>query len=327
VHKSNKFMNAKDETSDDYVAYMLYGGHNGRVWSDEICNKLDEIDNKQLSYFSEKVTFPYEKLKDINPALAGIEPPITLEQANAIARQADSIGADKGGWGIAIDHFKKSHKVEDGHWVKKENMSMEDEKEVKEEEMAVETPEDEKKEAEEEKKEQEEEKQEEKEESKEEMSLDAYADVAAMLAMLVDETEAYTALAQEFSAEGKKDFAKMCNALYAKMCKMAENEKAYMAENTELKKFKADFEAKQFEAEVNYTMKEICESVEMPKDEQMALVDESKKFSLDTIDAWKNLAKSKAFSFAVKGKKVENETPKYALPWGAKSDVKKSLWE
>lgn len=66
---------------------------------------------------------PYSSLKDINPALKGINPSISLGQANSIARQADAIGAEKGGWGIAIKHFKDSHKVENGRWVKKESMT------------------------------------------------------------------------------------------------------------------------------------------------------------------------------------------------------------
>lgn len=67
---------------------------------------------------------PYQSISEINPSLKGINPPISLGQANEIARQADSIGADKGGWGIAIKSFKDRHKVENGKWVKKENQSL-----------------------------------------------------------------------------------------------------------------------------------------------------------------------------------------------------------
>jgi len=68
---------------------------------------------------------PYQSLKDINPALKGIRPKITLEQANDIADQADAIGADKGGWGIAIKQFKKTHTVRGGKWVKREETKKE----------------------------------------------------------------------------------------------------------------------------------------------------------------------------------------------------------
>jgi hypothetical protein len=63
---------------------------------------------------------PYPTLKDINPSLKGIRPRIDLEQANQIAAQADAIGAEKGGWGIAIKNFKKTHTVRGGKWTKRE---------------------------------------------------------------------------------------------------------------------------------------------------------------------------------------------------------------
>jgi hypothetical protein len=63
---------------------------------------------------------PYDSLKNINPALKGIDPPITLGQANEIAKEADAIEKDgKNGWAISIANFKKRHEIVDGHWVKK----------------------------------------------------------------------------------------------------------------------------------------------------------------------------------------------------------------
>ncbi len=72
---------------------------------------------------------PYKSKKDINPALKGIHPPISLAQANEIASQADAIGTDekKNGWAIAIANFKKTHIVKNGKWVsKKKSMGFED---------------------------------------------------------------------------------------------------------------------------------------------------------------------------------------------------------
>ena len=69
---------------------------------------------------------PYTKLEDANPALLGIEPPIDLEQANAIAAMADAIAAgDKppaagAEWPIAIAQFKKAYTVKAGKWAKNE---------------------------------------------------------------------------------------------------------------------------------------------------------------------------------------------------------------
>jgi hypothetical protein len=89
-----------------------------------------EHDNKNKAYFAGGEQMPYSSLSEINPSLKGIEPPISLGQANEIARQADAIGADKGGWPEAITSFKKRYEVKDGRWIKKgEKMSEEFSKE------------------------------------------------------------------------------------------------------------------------------------------------------------------------------------------------------
>ncbi|MFA5322347.1 MAG: hypothetical protein WC373_06695 [Smithella sp.] len=67
---------------------------------------------------------PYNSLKDINPSLKGIKPPITLEQANSIASTADGMEAKdiKGAWGIAIKQFKQFHTVRNKKWVERNKM-------------------------------------------------------------------------------------------------------------------------------------------------------------------------------------------------------------
>jgi hypothetical protein len=353
----------KNPPSDEYIAYMLYGGSEGMVWAKEIADKVEELDSKQLSYF-EDLTFPYKSLKDINPALGGIDPPISLAQANAIAKQADAIGSDKekNGWAIAISSFKKTHTVKDGKWVKKEKTDMED-LEKKKEEMAqeppkeemAEKPEEEKKEEmakeeppkeemakeetpAEEKKEQDkegenkketpaEEKKEEKKESpdeeKKEMSLDQNMDVAAIMAMLANETKAYADIAKaEFAKpEGERNYAIVCSALYAKMCDME-------AENKDLKQFKLDMEQKEKEFQIKSTMAEVEQAVELPKEKYDAFMEEANKFSLENLDGWKNMVKAEAFNFAKKDV-VEDKVLRVANPWGVSKDAKtkSSLWE
>lgn len=426
IHKSDKFKNmTKSPPSDEYIAYMLYGGKEGMNWSMEINKQLDDQDSKQLSYFGDILTFPYKSKKDINPALKGIDPPLSLAQANAIARQADAIGADekKNGWAIAISSFKKAHVAKDGRWVKKENMSydfslnsaqiietlnnslseftygennyrrywvlaydsdegyvfiadsfenknyrakynltgnkgvidleskeevinagwlpvkeninMEEEK--KKEEMATEIPkEDEKKEEEmavkePEKKEEEmaakepakespEDEKKEEEKEKEEMSLDQNLDVAAFLAMLANETDAYSAIVREEYAKEEKNFAKMFEAMCGKMAKMAEDNKNLLA-------YKKDIEKRQFEFEVNSTMKYIEEKSTIPQEKKDYLLEESKKFSLENIDGWKNLAKATGLEFA-KVESTETEELQFANPWlTIEPNKKKSAWD
>ena len=123
IFSSKKFENIdEDSISDSYIGFMLYGGNEGYEWVENTENLLDEEDAKNLTYFEEGEIMPYKNVGEINDALKGIDPPITLGQANAIAAQADAIGVDekKNGWAIAIANFKKTHMVIDGHWVKKE---------------------------------------------------------------------------------------------------------------------------------------------------------------------------------------------------------------
>jgi len=63
---------------------------------------------------------PYSSMEQANPSLKGIEPPISLIQANQIAAVADRITGVDSPWAVAISQFKKSHTVKDGKWVKKE---------------------------------------------------------------------------------------------------------------------------------------------------------------------------------------------------------------
>ena len=123
VFSSKKFDDIdEDLPSDSYIVFMLYGGTEGYDWSNSVANALDEEDDKNLTYFEGEDIMPYENLGEINDALKGIDPKITLGQANLIAAQADAIGVDedKNGWAIAIANFKKTHMVIDGHWVKRE---------------------------------------------------------------------------------------------------------------------------------------------------------------------------------------------------------------
>jgi len=64
---------------------------------------------------------PYKSIEDIPNGLKGIKPPITLEQANEIAAQADAIPESEGvsPWGAAINSFKRRYVVRDGKWIKR----------------------------------------------------------------------------------------------------------------------------------------------------------------------------------------------------------------
>jgi predicted DNA binding CopG/RHH family protein len=153
-------------------------------------------------------------------------------------------------------------------------------------------------------------------------------DMAALLAMLSDETEDYAKLVASHES-GTMDYSVLCSAMFTKMCKMADqmkaNTDAYMSENQTLKEFKADIESKQFAFEVESTLADVSKT--MPKDEIEKAKEDSVNFNINTIDAWKNKTKAIAFSF-VGDKKVEDKPKRIGLPF-IKSDtaVSSSPWK
>jgi hypothetical protein len=336
----------------------FFGGKEGALWSKDIFDAIEKIDSSQ-SYFGEGglLTMPYKNVSEINPALKGITPPITLGQANEIAKQADAVGTtDKvNGWAVAISSFKKTHKVVDGKWVKKnkeESMSDKEKEEMAEEvkpkeEMAEEekleaaAPEEKGEDPEEEKTESpEEEKKEDKEEKMEaepdgdemkdkpsmkRMSLDAYLDVAAMLAYLEAETDDNAEMVAKY-AEAKEEMAKeYCNpasimsAMYAKMCKLSAKFAKQEEEMAQLRKYKADAEANQKKEEVEMCLKEMAEKVVIPDETMAEMRASAEKFSYAEIDAWKNECKAKVYDFAVKQPaKGEEKIVRMGLPFTTK---------
>jgi hypothetical protein len=355
VRAMARFFNSKVER--DALTLGFFGGSHGSKWVKEIFAKLEEADKKQLSYFGEDgevIMFPYDSLKDAPENMKKLDGiPLTLEQVNQIAKVADGIGVtkEKNGYAIAKDQFKKTHKVENGHWVRKEKSNMSDEELVKEdlgkedmsmndeekkleeekakmaaeesekERMAVEEAEKTKVASNEEEKKKEEqmatddetkkkeeneeedvpekEKKDEDNEKKENMSLDANLDVAAMLAILEDETEVYKKLVDDHKS-GNVNYSSLCSAMYAKMMavskKAQEDKDAYMAENDELKKFKADVLGQRFAFEVESTLNDVSDT--MPKDKLDDVRKDSENFNLENVDIWKNKVKALAFSYS-----------------------------
>ena len=125
-HKNNSTQ--RELSSSENIANLLFGGNDCKEWAKTIISELKEKEEENMAKEIKEITFPYKSKEDVNPALKGITPPVSLSQANEIAKQADTIGSDnkKNGWAIAISSFKKTHVVKDGKWVKKQNMSAEE---------------------------------------------------------------------------------------------------------------------------------------------------------------------------------------------------------
>jgi hypothetical protein len=298
-----------------------------------------------LKEFSEEdnlITFPYSKLEDANPAILGIDPKVTLEQANSIARAAESIGSDenKNGWAIAISQFKKSHKVVDGRWVKKEQAEMSDEGGDPESEESggkdKDNPEEEAKEVNESC------------ESEmpqaemgcgEEKSMNFELDFSVILALFEPESEPYKLVfAESEKPNEERDykiiFDNVLGLLGTKDEKIKqsgetitalETEKvAFSTEIGELRSFKASIEKQQKDFAVDSTLKEVEKYV--PKEELDILRESSANYTLETINAWKNEVKATAFAHSVKEDKKPNDIVRMQLPFAETKKVN-SPWK
>ena len=184
------------------------------------------------------------------------------------------------------------------------------------------------------------------EENKAEMSLDSYLDLVYTLSLMEEETEsrkeflkeedefALKCAVEEIKKEGEKDFAIVSKGMFAKMkemsakmAKMEAENKAYMSEFESLKSFKKSADEARFSYEIESTLKEV-EAV-MPSEEFEKARSEATNFSLETVDAWKNAVKAKAFTFSkpeTKKNKEEQVAPRWAFNVET-NQTKESLWK
>ena len=304
-----------DETSEVYISNGLWGGAEAWMWANKVVEKLNELDDKTMSYFNgndekskESETNPVNKevvsvTDEIKEKEEFSEKENDLKPENPEASDAP-VNTEVEGKEFAEGEEKGKEKEED----KEDDKGEGDDKEEKEDD-----------------------------EEKKEYSLNSDLNVAEALAFLASETEDYQALAKDFSEEGGKNFAAMSCAIFAKaketqeMCnkyaaekeemigKMAQMEegcKVHMAELEELRAFKAEKEQEQFNFAVDATLKAIEKDSEIPADELDGLREKAKEFSLETLEGWKNLAKARGFDFAKKDKKEEDDGIKrYGLPF------------
>ena len=348
-----KYFNGKTERTD--IAIGFYGGRFASKWSKEMINKINEIDEKRLSYFndSEVLTFPYKNIGDAPPSIQKLDGvALTAIQASEIAAQADKIGGEYA-WPTAIKSWKSRHKIDNDHWVKKENSTEKEEKFVNEDnekleemaeipvenkdktevEMSDEKPVEEmaKEDVKPEEKEGSEEKPKDKdgEEPKEEKmsSLDQNIDIAALLQMLVEETEDNKILAEKYKAGEEMDYSILCSAMYKKMCKMQsdlnaakEDKDVYMSENVKLKEYKDTIEKQQFSCAVEKTLQEVSDS--LSKEEINNARETAKSLNLDTLTAWQNDIRSLAFSYIKNNSKKKESFTRMATvnSWLTKND-------
>lgn len=267
---------------------LLWGGRDGESWINSMSTKIKELDDKQVSYFGGNLENKKENIKKEEMSMTDKEKEAEAEKL-----------------AMATEGSQEEEKTESPPEEKKEDMAVDsktDEKKEGQKEEKSETSDEEKK-----------------EDEKEKFSNDVYMDVPVALAFLeakdMADQEMLAAYgsnmqmaADELKKEDKQfDFAKVFSGMvaYAKMCnakmeKMAKDTEVCMAENVELKKFKADEDAKQKVFAVNETIKQLTGKFAIPQATVDDMVSESEKFEFSNIDAWKNNVKAQCVDFAVK---------------------------
>jgi hypothetical protein len=183
-------------------------------------------------------------------------------------------------------------------------------------------------------------------EKTEKMSLDAYLDMETILRMLEDETEdaksedededlmnCKYALDEIKKEETEKDFAVIAKGIASKFAKMAkkikafaEKENVYLSKIEEFESYKKGIDEQRFNAMVTETLEAAAKN--MPEDEIEKAREESKNFSLENIDAWKNAVLATAYKFSSTCKKKnKDESIRWDVlkPIGANKS-KEELW-
>jgi hypothetical protein len=121
INSSKKKDIVKSPPNEEYIKMMLYGGKESVAWISDLYSKIEEADNKMVSYFGEEITFPYKSIKDAPANIQELDGvPLTASQASEIAAQADSVSGEYA-WPTAIKSWKSRHIVKDGKWIKKED--------------------------------------------------------------------------------------------------------------------------------------------------------------------------------------------------------------
>jgi hypothetical protein len=293
----NKKINSKlefDEDTNEHLSFLLMGGNPAIEWSKNIVDQMNEKDSKVVSYFEK----PNNKEMEVE----------LMDKVKEEVKEEE----------MAVEE-----KVE-----KTEDMSAE-KVEEKTEDMAADSKKDEEKETSEEEKSEtpEEEKKEEEKGVEKKMSLDAYVDVSATMAMLVKETENNKELADKY-ASGELEDGEFASAMFTAMCNMSKKLEEFAAENMSLKEFKADVEKQQFQFQVESFMQEVVNS--LPAEEFAKAKEDSANFSIDNLNDWKNKVKATAFNFSRDKKPEKKDYIAIAMPFlsnQSNSGDTKSPWK
>jgi len=246
-----------DKTGSKWVAWQLLGGYDGWKWTKELFEQMTTINEEDFM----------KKDKDGKPIGEEEEndPQATMAEGEAPKEEE-----------MSTEEKPVEEEMSTEEKPAEEEMSTEEKPE--EEEMSDDGDEDD-------------------EPKEEEMSLDAYLDVGASLAMLQNETEGF----KEIVADESFTATELFSLLF-------EQYKVQSAELEDLKAFKSDVETKEFDFMVNSVLQDIESKSNITEEALEELRVASAEFSNETIDGWKNSAYAKAFTFGVKNSENADDT-------------------
>lgn len=284
----NKTKNVENKQSDEWISLCLWGGEEAMEWSSLIVQKMNDLDNKQISTF-EKRDIENVSLKTIETSKDELneEEKLKKQKADKTNSFSEDVENDKEKEEMSADTAPEENKD-----AEKEEMSVEtsEESEEKKEEMTAEAqPEDEEKTETEDKP-----SEEESEDGDVSMSNDAFADVAALMAMLDVETEQSKEVASLFECKDK-NYSDIAMSLFSVMKTVAKKYSTVKEENASLIEFKSTSEKNIFSKRVEDFMNEVKDIAE--KETLEDIRKDSENYNFSTVEDWET--KSKAILFSV----------------------------
>lgn len=289
--------NLDDKESNGWIAYQLWGGDAGRRWSTALVKKMNELDDKKMSYFSQE-----NNIDENENFQNSDEEKIVVDNYLGIDSQNEE-NTETGGQenNMAEKDEKDKEVVEEKEFNYAELFA--DEKFA---EMFAEVEEDEE------------------DEEREETEKESYAKAKEEFASGKNPAAVMSAM---YSA--MKRMSKRFAAMKEKMAKKDEDNKVYLAENEDLKKRFAEQEEKEKEMAVSDFMKDMSAKVEMSEEQANEMKEKAKEYSYAQLDAWKNEVKAFAFDFKPKTQKEEDKSiVTYALPFNNFETLQtKNVWD
>lgn len=289
--------NLDDKESNGWVAWQLWGGDAGRRWATFLVKKMNELDDKKMSYFSQENNIDEnENLQNSDEETIVVDNYLGIDSQNE--ENTETGGQENN---MAEKDEKDKEVVEEKEFNYAELFA--DEKFAQ---MFAEVEEDEEG------------------EEKEETEKESYAKAKEEFASGKNPAAVMSAM---YSA--LKRMSKRFAAMKEKMAKKDEDNKVYLAENEDLKKRFAEQEEKEKEMAVSDFMKDMSAKVEMSDEQANEMKEKAKEYSFAQLDAWKNEVKAFAFDFKPKTQNEEDKSiVTYALPFNNfETPQTKNVWD